>query len=138
MVDDDEESGGYAIGRRIYEKQEIDVRYSLISTNRIIILLKSIIIRFIIKIQFQADVKEGAMFKRDQKYDLKQAKDDFNLWDGVHGRDVLKHLEQFAKWEPGKKERERREKLALQALIEAEQERENGDGLGGTNLTSLC
>ena len=24
--DDDEESGGYAIGRRIYEKQEIDVR----------------------------------------------------------------------------------------------------------------
>ena len=26
MVDDDEESGGYAIGRRIYEKQEIDVR----------------------------------------------------------------------------------------------------------------
>ena len=28
MVDDDEESGGYAIGRRIYEKQEIDVRYS--------------------------------------------------------------------------------------------------------------
>ena len=37
MVDDDEESGGYAIGRRIYEKQEIDVRYSLISTNRIII-----------------------------------------------------------------------------------------------------
>ena len=77
------------------------------------------------------------MFKRDQKYDLKQAKDDFNLWDGVHGRDVLKHLEQFAKWEPGKKERERREKLALQALIEAEQERENGDGLGGTNLVSL-
>ena len=37
MVDDDEESGGYAIGRRIYEKQEIDVRYSLISTSRIII-----------------------------------------------------------------------------------------------------
>ena len=73
------------------------------------------------------------MFKRDQKYDLKQAKDDFNLWDGVHGRDVLKHLEQFAKWEPGKKERERREKVALQALMEAEQERENGDGLGGTN-----
>ena len=64
------------------------------------------------------------MFKRDQKYDLKQAKDDFNLWDGVHGRDVLKHLEQFAKWEPGKKERERREKVALQALMEAEQERE--------------
>ena len=26
MNDDDEESGGYAIGRRIYEKQEIDVR----------------------------------------------------------------------------------------------------------------
>ena len=25
MVDDDEETGGYAIGRRIYEKQEIDV-----------------------------------------------------------------------------------------------------------------
>ena len=40
MVDDDEESGGYAIGRRIYEKQEIDVRYSLISTNRIIICKK--------------------------------------------------------------------------------------------------
>ena len=39
MVDDDEESGGYAIGRRIYEKQEIDVRYFLISTNRIIIWL---------------------------------------------------------------------------------------------------
>lgn len=77
------------------------------------------------------------MFKRDQKYDLKQAKDDFNLWDGVHGRDVLKHLEQFAKWEPGKKERERREKVALQALMEAEQERENGDGLGGTNLAII-
>ena len=29
MVDDDEESGGYAIGRRIYEKQEIDVRYQI-------------------------------------------------------------------------------------------------------------
>ena len=40
MVDDDEESGGYAIGRRIYEKQEIDVRYSLISTNGIIICKK--------------------------------------------------------------------------------------------------
>ena len=25
MVDDDDETGGYAIGRRIYEKQEIDV-----------------------------------------------------------------------------------------------------------------
>ena len=68
--------------------------------------------------------------KRDAKYDLRQAKDEFNLWDGVHGREVIKHLEQFSKWEPGKKERERREKLAMMAMMEAQQEKEN-EGLDG-------
>ena len=73
------------------------------------------------------------MFKRDQKYDLKQAKDDFNLWDGVHGRDVLKQLEQGSKWEPGKKERERRERLAFQAAQLKLEEEANG-GLDGKHF----
>ena len=67
-------------------------------------------------------MKDGKA-RLDAKYDLRHAKDDFNLWDGVHGKDVLKHLEQFANWEPGKKERERREKLARQmAAMEAAQD----------------
>ena len=49
---------------------------------------------------------------------MKDAKDDFRLWDRIHGRDVLKHLEQVSKWEPGKKERERRERTAA---LEAKQ-----------------
>ena len=68
---------------------------------------------------------------------MRQAKEDFNLWDGVHGRDVLKHLEQYSKWEPGKKERERREKLAMVAMMEAEkamEDSENGEGLAGTRI----
>ena len=51
-------------------------------------------------------------------YSLKDAKDDFRLWDKLYGRDVLKHLEQYSKWEPGKKEREKRERLAA---LEAKQ-----------------
>ena len=62
---------------------------------------------------------------------MRLAKEDFNLWDGVHGREVIKHLEQFSKWEPGKKERERREKAALMAQMEAQQALEDEDGLGG-------
>ena len=76
-------------------------------------------------------MKEGTLLTRNGKYDLSQAKDDFNLWDGVHGKDVLKHLEQFSKWEPGKKERERREKLAMQAMLEAQQGADDEDGLEG-------
>ena len=86
---------------------------------------------------FQCDVKEGQNKRiTDAKYDLRHAKDDFNLWDGVHGRDVLKHLEQFAKWEPGKKEREKREKLALIAMMEAQQamELDDGEGLAGEKI----
>ena len=79
----------------------------------------------------QCDIKEGQLAKRDVKYDLRLAKEDFNLWDGVHGREVIKHLEQFSKWEPGKKERERREKAALMAQMEAQQAMEDEDGLGG-------
>ena len=45
-------------------------------------------------------------------YDLKEAKEDFRLWDKLYGRDVIKHLEQVSKWEPGKKEREKKERLA--------------------------
>ena len=82
------------------------------------------------------DVKESQLMKRDAKYDLRQAKDEFNLWDGVHGREVIKHLEQFSKWEPGKKERERREKLALVAMMEAQQEKEN-EGLEGKKTDML-
>ena len=69
----------------------------------------------------------------DGKYDLRNAQDDFNLWDGVHGRDVLKQLEQGSKWEPGKKERERRERLAFQ---EAQQKlaEANGEGLDGKHF----
>ena len=49
---------------------------------------------------------------------MKDAKDDFRLWDRLYGRDVLKHLEQVSKWEPGKKERERRERqLAAEAKL---------------------
>ena len=69
----------------------------------------------------------------DGKYDLRNAQDDFNLWDGVHGRDVLKQLEQGSKWEPGKKERERRERLAYQAE-QLKLEEENGEGLDGKHL----
>ena len=47
---------------------------------------------------------------------MKDAKEDFRLWDRVHGREVLKHLEAVSKWEPGKKDRERKERqLALEA-----------------------
>ena len=60
------------------------------------------------------------------------AKEDFQLWDHVYGKDVIKQLELtqvgvapivisleesmlmwFQKWEPGKRERERRLKKAL-------------------------
>ncbi len=69
----------------------------------------------------------------DGKYDLRNAQDDFNLWDGVHGRDVLKQLELGSKWELGKKERERRERLAfLEAQLKIEAE--NGEGLDGKHL----
>ena len=55
--------------------------------------------------------------KTTGSYSLKDAKEDFRLWDNVYGREVLNHLEQFSAWEPGKKERERRERLAaLEAL----------------------
>ena len=47
-----------------------------------------------------------------ENYDLKEAKEDFRLWDKLYGRDVIKHLEQVSKWEPGKKEREKKERLA--------------------------
>ena len=43
---------------------------------------------------------------------MKDAKEDFRLWDKLYGRDVIKHLEQVSKWEPGKKEREKKERLA--------------------------
>ena len=96
-----------------------------------------------LNILLKCDVKERTSeYKRvsDTKYDLRQAKDDFNLWDGVHGRDVLKHLEQFAKWEPGKKEREKRERLAQVAMMEAqlELESETLGGLPGENVTRKC
>ena len=61
-------TGGFAIGRRIYEKQEIDM-----------------------------DEKPGANRESklmDQKYNLRYAKEDFQLWDHVHGKDVIKQLEQ--------------------------------------------
>ena len=47
-----------------------------------------------------------------ENYNLKDAKEDFRLWDKLYGRDVIKHLEQVSKWEPGKKEREKKERLA--------------------------
>ena len=47
-----------------------------------------------------------------QDYSLKDAKDDFRLWDKLLGRDILPYLEQVSKWEPGKQERQRRERLA--------------------------
>ena len=93
---------------------------------------------WLVNLLIQCDVKEGHIRRSgDGVYDLRQAKEDFNLWDGVHGRDVLKHLEQFSKWEPGKKERERREKLAMVAMMEAEkamEDSENGEGLAGTKI----
>ena len=85
-----------------------------------------------LNILLKCDAKEDRAKQRDVgKYDLKNAQDDFNLWDGVHGRDVLKHLEQFSKWEPGKKEREKRERLAA---LEAQRELEEAEGLDGGNL----
>ena len=80
----------------------------------------------------KADVKECSVMKRDAKYDLREAKEEFNLWDNVHGRDAIKHLEQFSKWEPGKKERERREKLEMIAMMEAQQKKEDEE-LEGKN-----
>ena len=65
MVDDDEESGGYAIGRRIYEKQEIDVRYSLISTNSIIIC--KIAIRLTEKCNFSFHNKDSILGGRKRR-----------------------------------------------------------------------
>ena len=91
----------------------------------------------VVNLLIQCDVREGQIRRSgDGVYDLRQAKEDFNLWDGVHGRDVLKHLEQYSKWEPGKKERERREKLAMVAMMEAEKamDWENGEGLAGKKI----
>ena len=53
-----------------------------------------------------------------ENYSLKDAKEDFRLWDKLYGREVLKHLEQYSKWEPGGKEKERRQRLAA---LEAKQ-----------------
>ena len=71
----------------------------------------------LLNILLQCDSKDDRTKRlMDQtKYDLSDAQDDFNLWDGVHGRDVLKYLEQYSKWEPGKKEREKRERIAFLA-----------------------
>ena len=47
-------------------------------------------------------------------YDLSNAKDDYRLWDKVHGKGVVAHLLMLSKWEPpGKRELER--KRALEA-----------------------
>ena len=60
-------TGGFAIGRRIYEKQEIDIEEKLGAS------------------------RESKLM--DQKYNLRYAKEDFQLWDHVHGKDVIKQLE---------------------------------------------
>ena len=65
----------------------------------------------------QEVVVDPRKVRTKQDYSLKDAKEDFRLWDKVHGREIIKHLEQVSSWEPGKKERERRERLAaLEAL----------------------
>lgn len=52
----------------------------------------------------------------DQKYNLRDAKEDYNLWDNVYNKDAIKSLENSTRWEPGKRERERR--LRKQMLAE--------------------
>ena len=77
------------------------------------------LILFLLLIDFKDTVIDPRRSRTRDNYNLRDAKEDFRLWDRVHGRDVLKHLEQVSKWEPGKKERERRERaealLAKQA-----------------------
>ena len=54
-------------------------------------------------------------------YDLKDAKDDYNLWDKVHAKEVMAHLVMLSRWEPpGKKEIERRK--AIEAKKAAKEE----------------
>ena len=67
-------------------------------------------------LHLQEVVIDPRKIRTRQDYSLKDAKEDFRLWDKIHGREILKHLEQVSSWEPGKKERERRER---QAKIEA-------------------
>lgn len=54
-------------------------------------------------------------------YDIKNAQEDYKLWDSVHAKEVMAHLVLLSKWEPpGKREIERRKALAAkQALSEA-------------------
>ena len=72
MVDDDEESGGYAIGRRIYEKQEIDVRYSLISTNGIIICKRIIATKLAIKYNYTFHNKDSILGGRKRRCNVQE------------------------------------------------------------------
>ena len=81
-----EEGGGFAIGRRIYDKQEIEG-------------------------DEKANERQSKFM--DTKYNLRDAKEDYNLWDNVYGKDVIKSLENSQKWEPGKRERERRLRRAM-------------------------
>ena len=78
-------------------------------------------ILFYCLIEFKDTIIDPRRSRTRDNYNLRDAKEDFRLWDRVHGRDVLKHLEQVSKWEPGKKERERRERaealLAKQASL---------------------
>ena len=57
-------------------------------------------------------------------YNLKDAQNDYNLWDKVHAKEVMAHLVMLSRWEPpGKKEIERRKMLeAKKAKLEAKEE----------------
>ena len=57
-------------------------------------------------------------------YDLKNAQEDYKLWDKVHAKEVMAHLVMLSRWEPpGKKEIERRKMLeAKKAKLEAKEE----------------
>ena len=57
-------------------------------------------------------------------YDLKNAQDDYKLWDKVHAKEVMAHLVMLSRWEPpGKKEIERRKMIeAKKAKLEAKEE----------------
>ena len=61
-------------------------------------------------------------------YDLKNAQNDYKLWDKVHAKEVMAHLVMLSKWEPpGKKEIERRklQKAKLEAKEETNEEKLN-------------
>ena len=46
-------------------------------------------------------------------YDIKNAQEDYKLWDKVHAKEVMAHLVLLSKWEPpGKREFDRRKILA--------------------------